>query len=226
MDALKCIAVFALIAGSPACAGSLAVSPLRITFTKAAEITSLTVENTGQEEALVQLETFAWTQAGAEHKLGPTDDVIAVPPVFRLKPGTQQRVRVGLTRAFTDKTEQTFRLTVTEVPMATKPGTVAVAVRHSLPIFVRPVSPISSNLTLKAASPSALEIANNGSEHMRIHRWRLRDSANAVIVEGEGPGYLLGGASQLIALGPHRVAGRMVFEADSDARTLKIDVGQ
>jgi fimbrial chaperone protein len=223
---LKCIAALALVGACPAGAGSLAVSPLRLTFANAAQITALTVENHGREDALVQLETFAWTQRRGEHKLDPTDDVIAVPPVFRLRPGAQQRVRVGLTREFTGNAETTFRLTVTEVPTAIKLGTVAVAVRHSLPIFVLPSSATASSLTVKAAAGSGLEITNNGSRHMQILRWRLRDPNGTVVSEGGGPGYLLSGASQPIALAGPLVSGLMVFEADSDARTLKIDVGQ
>lgn len=223
---LKCVAAVALVGSFQVSAGSLSVSPLRLTFSNAAGIIALTVENNGREEALVQTETFAWKQVGGEHKLSPTDDVVAVPPVFRLAPGAQRQVRVGLTRAFTEKQEQAFRLTVTEVPTAVTPGTVGVTVRHSLPIFVQPSSPISPNLTVKFGTSGSLEIANNGSQHLRIHRWRLRDRAGAILAEDSGPGYLLAGAGQVLALAGQRVVGPEVFEADSDARTLKIVLGE
>ncbi len=221
---LSWVAALAIAVSGPAGAGSLAVSPLKLTFVNASGITSLTVENNGREEALVQTETFAWHQSGGEHQLSPTDDVVAVPPVFRLAPGAQQRVRVGLTRAFTEPREQTFRLMITEVPTAVAAGTVAVAVRHSLPIFVRPTSAVSSNLVATRSASGGVEIANNGSQHMRIHRWRLRDTAGTIVAEDAGPGYLLAGASQVLAVTGHRVTGPAVFEADSDARTLKIAV--
>lgn len=221
----RCVTALLLTCSLPVAAGSLAISPVKLTLSSAGGITSVTVENNGNEEALVQTETFAWTQVGGEHKLNPTDDVIAVPPVFRLAPGAQRLVRVGMTKAFTELREQTFRLTVTEVPTAVKPGTVAVAVRHSLPIFVRPLATISSALAVKIASSGGLEIANNGSQHLRIDRWRLRDSAGTLMAGDTGPGYLLSGASQVLAVAGNRVVGQVVFEADSDARTLKIAVG-
>ena len=115
---LKCIAAVALINSPAAIAGSISVAPLRLIYTSGTVIAAITVENSGREEALIQAETFAWTQPNGEHKLDPTDDVVAVPPVFRLAPGAKQLVRVGLTRAFTEVEEQTFRLTVTEVPAA------------------------------------------------------------------------------------------------------------
>ena len=223
---LKYFTALVLFGSVPASAGSLAVSPLRITFSGAAGISSVTVENNGREEALVQAETFAWRQVGGEHKLNTTDDVVAVPPVFRLAAGAQQQVRIGLTRTFTEKVEQTFRLTITEVPTATVPGTVAVAVRHSLPIFVRPSSALSSNLGVKRHPSNGLEISNSGSEHVRIHRWRLRDSTGAILAEDAGPGYLLSAASQVLLMPDNSLKRAVVFEADSDARTLKIAVGE
>lgn len=223
---LKYLTALVLFGSVPASAGSLAVSPLRITLSGAAGISSVTIENNGREEALVQAETFVWHQVSGEHKLSTTDDVVAVPPVFRLAPGAQQQVRVGLTRAFTEKNEQTFRLTITEVPTATAPGTVAVAVRHSLPIFVKPTSAVSSNLKVKRHPSNGLEIANSGNEHVRIHRWRLRDSTGAILAEDSGPGYLLSGASQILAVPDNRIGRAAVFEAESDARTLKIAVGE
>ncbi len=223
---LKYFTALVLFGSVPASAGSLAVSPLRITLSGAAGISSVTVENNGSEEALVQAETFAWRQVGGEHKLNTTDDVVAVPPVFRLASGAQQQVRIGLTRAFTEKVEQTFRLTITEVPTATVPGTVAVAVRHSLPIFVRPSSALSSNLGVKRHPSNGLEISNSGSEHVRIHRWRLRDSTGAILAEDAGPGYLLSAASQVLLVPDNSLKRAVVFEADSDARTLKIAVGE
>ncbi len=223
---LKCIAVIVLLGSLPAGAGSIAIAPLRLTFSGASVIASVTVANNGPVETLVQAETFAWHQEGGESRLVPTDDVVAVPPVFRLAPGAQQQVRVGLTRAFTEKSEQAFRLTVTEVPTIAKADTVNVAIRHSLPVFVLPAGAISPALQARSGAPGHVELTNSGSQHLRILRWRLRDSGGAVLAEGSGPGYLLAGASQTVSLGNFRITAPLVFEADSDARTLKLAVGE
>jgi fimbrial chaperone protein len=223
--AISWIALVVLAASSTANAGSLSVSPLRLNLSKAAGLGSIIVENQGSEEALVQTETFAWNQVGGEQKLEPTEDVIAMPPIFRLAPGAQQSVRVGLTRGFTEKHERTFRVMVTEVPIKVMPGTVAVAVRHSLPIFVAPSVAVPSNLLVKAAGLNGVEIANAGGTHLRIQRWRVRDSSGAVFADGSGPGYLLAGANHSLPLGRNRGVGELVFEADVDERTMKIVVG-
>jgi P pilus assembly chaperone PapD len=80
-------------------------------------------------------------------------------------------------------------------------------------------------LTVRLASSGGLEIANDGSQHMRIDRWRLRDSAGTVMAGDTGPGYLLPGASQVLPVTGNRFVGPAMFEADSEARTLKIAVG-
>ncbi|MEQ1515427.1 MAG: fimbria/pilus periplasmic chaperone [Usitatibacteraceae bacterium] len=219
------LAALALLAGPHADAGSLAVSPLKLVYTKAAGIISVSVQNDGNAEALVQAETFLWKQTGSEHVLTPTEDVIAVPPVFKLAAGAQQSVRVGLTRAFDEKQEQTFRLTVTEVPTAIAQGTIAVAVRHSLPIFIRPSSVIAPKLVARFTQ-DGVELSNAGGEHLRIHRWRIRNSAGAIVSQGGGPGYLLAGAALVIPAAGRAQPGPAVFEADCDDATLKIAVGQ
>lgn len=175
---------------------------------------------------MVQAETFVWTQVGGEHVLIATDDVVAVPPVFKLAPGAQQRVRVGLTGAITPGREQTYRVTITEVPTNVAPGTIAVAVRHSMPIFVLPSSPLSPNLAGKLTSAGELEISNSGNQHARILHWRLRDSTGAVVAENSGPGYLLAGASKLLPVAAKNVARPAVLELESAARTQKIAVSQ
>ena len=71
-----------------------------------------------------------------------------------------------------------------------------------------------------------LEIANTGGQHLRIHRWRLRDANGAVVAEDTGPGYLLAGANQVLSVAGKRLLGPALFEADSDTRTLKITVGE
>ena len=223
---LLCLTALTLTGIRTATAGSLAISPLKVSLSNAAGIVSITVTNKGHEEALVQAETYAWSQVEAETKLIATQDVVAVPPVFRLAPGAQQRIRVGVTRAFTEHTEQTFRLTVTEVPTITAPGTIAVAIRHSLPVFVLPASPVASNLGIKPGASGGLEIVNSGSQHLRIHRWRLRDANGVVMAEDTGPGYLLAGANRVLSIAGNLLSGPAVFEADSDSRTVKIAVGQ
>lgn len=211
----------------PAGAGSISVSPLRLTFAKGIEIGSITVENNGTDEVLVQAEVFSWSQAAGESKLTATEDLVAVPPVFRMPPSTQKQIRVGLTRAFSDRQEVTYRLMVSEVPTKAAPGSVAVAVRHSLPIFVHPAnaaSTLAPLLTVKRSAAEGLDLANTGTQHLRIHHWRLRDRAGKLMAEGDGPGYILAGANQTLKIDNRLLASPVTFEADSDARPLKIAV--
>ena len=204
-------------------AGSLGVAPLKVTLSATAPIGSVTVENSGSADILVQTEIFSWLQSDGIQNLAATDDVVAVPPVFKLAPGAQQLVRVGLTRAFVESYEKTFRLMVTEVPTATSTQTVAVSIRHSLPVFVLPGKVSAAKLGAKADAVG-LQIANEGNLHVNIRRWRVRDASGAVVVDAYGPGYVLRGERRSIAIAK-AIAGPLVFEADTASGTLKIPVG-
>ena len=70
-------------------AGSLGVAPLKVTLSVAAPIGSVTVENSGSADILVQTEIFSWSQPDGIQNLAATDDVVAVPPVFKLAPGAK-----------------------------------------------------------------------------------------------------------------------------------------
>ena len=215
------------VLGTCACvsagAGSLGVAPLKVTLSATAPIGSVTVENSGSADILVQTEIFSWSQSDGIQNLAATDDVVAVPPVFKLAPGAQQLVRVGLTRAFVESYEKTFRLMVTEVPTATSTQSVAVSIRHSLPVFVLPEKASAGTLGVRADSVG-LQIANEGNQHVNIRRWRVRDASGAVVVDANGPGYILRGERRSIAIAK-AIVGPLVFEADTASGTLKIPVG-
>ena len=90
---------------------------------------------------------------------------------------------------------------------------------------VRTTSPAPSKLYVKRGAANTLAIANTGGQHLYIQGWRLRDSSGAVVAEASGPGYLLAGAQRALAIAGGHVSGPVLFEADSDAGVLKIDVG-
>ncbi len=221
----RCLLVVAAMWSAAANAGPVSVSPLRLTLNPAAGIATLTVENTGTTEALVQTEVLAWQQPGGVPLLVPTDDVIAMPPVFKLAPGAKQRLRVGMTRPFDTAREQTFRLMVTEVPTTVAvPGSVAVAVRHSVPVFILPAVAVSANLVLRRTTTGGLEFANTGNRHLRVLRWRLRAGNGALLADAQGPGYLLAGATQPVPLDSASLASgeSLMLEAETDTGPLRV----
>ena len=77
-------------------AGSFAVSPTRADLTADRAIAALTVRNTGDEPAVVQLQTVAWSQDHGTEVMIETQDLLASPPIFTLAPGAAQIVRIGL----------------------------------------------------------------------------------------------------------------------------------
>lgn len=221
--ALRIAALLFAASTAAANAGSVTVAPLRVVFAGGASVSGVTVENSGSAEILVQTEVFAWEPSSEGQKLGPTEDVISMPPVFRLAPGARQTVRVGLTRPFTDRDEKAFRLMITEVPVAASPGgAVNVSVRHNLPVFVQASKVAPAALTARH-DPSGWRLANAGGQHVQIRRWRLRDGSGAILADAEGPGYLLPGEQRTIAAA-RTIDGSGSFEADTATGTLKVAI--
>lgn len=172
-----------LLAAGTATAGSLSVSPVRVSLTVAAPITALTVQNGGDEPAVVQLESTLWSQLdGADH-YEPSRDLIATPPIFTVPAHGSQIVRVGLRRAADPRRELTYRLYLQEIPPPPSPDFVGmrVALRLGVPVFVAPLVAGTPALQCEAlrGADSTLSVAcqNNGSAHVRIVSLALSPAA-------------------------------------------------
>jgi fimbrial chaperone protein len=199
---------------------------LRLTFVPGKPIIAVNVENTGSEPAVVQAEVLSWLQQQGEPLLQATEDLVAVPPVFQLAPGAKQIIRVGLTRAFVEKREIPFRLIVTEVPTNVVPGTVAVSIRHSIPVFVQPSSPVKASIAINREDTNQWSIANSGTAHLRVDSWRVRDGDGRLIAEEKGPGYLLPGSSRRLPRPPVDAKAAAVFDLETDAGVVRVHAGQ
>lgn len=214
-----------LLIAAPAGAGSLTVSPLRLTFENGASIVLVTVANPGSEEILVQADAANWQQLGSEHKLSETDAIIAMPPIFKLAPGASQSVRIGYVGSAPQSSQLTFRLLVAEVPTQTRPGSINVAVRHSLPILVMPATPTAAQLGASRSRENGIDLSNSGTALTRISHWRLRSTKGTIIAEADGPGYLLAGATQRLPLAASVAREPGLLEFDDDAGSHQLAVG-
>ncbi len=186
-----------LLVPASATAASLAVAPTRIELREDARIGAVTVRNEGEQSVLVQAETFRWTASSPKDVLEPTRDLLAVPPVFRIAPGSRQTVRVGLREGFPRDVERSYRLLLTEVAEA-RPGTdegVRFSLRLSLPVFARPAAARPELHWRARRSDRVLhvEAENRGSAHVRLGVVRLIAGSGRVVTLKNTAGYLLPG---------------------------------
>ena len=183
-----CIGVASCMLGRAAFAGNFEVSPIRLDFETGTRSSVLTIRNDSAEETVViQAKVFKWTQQDGRELNLPTTDLIVNPPIFTLKSGAQQIVRVGpRDSALTDsnRTELSYRMVLAEVP---KPPSaefrgVGVALSLSIPIFFPPRAaadpPLPAIDTSRDADGRVIAtVSNTGSRSFKVTKVTLSSSA-------------------------------------------------
>ncbi len=235
MRKLAFILLLAVAAASPAFAGSLSVSPIRVDLSNAQKSVALTVRNDGDQPSVVQAQLVAWSQDNNEDKLDPTNDLIASPPVFTIPAGGSQIVRVALRRAADGGVERSYRAIITEVPGKAQAGFSGAqfALKISLPVFVEAASAKTEPKLAWTAKklPSgelALTTTNTGTAHIQIITVELQNEQSAVDATHGAMWYVLPGRSRTVNLKP--LAGRtfngdrLRVKAESDAGPIATDV--
>ena len=114
-----------------------AVSPVSVEMQPGQRAAVITVRNSSEEEVSFQVRPFAWDQAAGSDQLTPTEAVVVSPPLGRLPAGGSQVVRLVL-RQPSQGREATYRIWLDQIPPPTHSGSVAFALRLSIPVFVEP----------------------------------------------------------------------------------------
>lgn len=193
----------ALLALSPAYAGTFTISPLRVDFADATGTAVLTVRNGDAKPVVVQTQGLAWSQVGGQDALTPSRDLLVSPAVFTLPAGGSQLVRVALRRNVDPARELTYRLLLQEVPQEASPdfNGLQIVLRLSVPVFVEPLAPATPQIAWAAARGTdgklSLSARNDGSAHARIHGFSVKtaDGATTMLDQPE-LAYVLPGSTR------------------------------
>jgi fimbrial chaperone protein len=200
------VTVAGLLLSSVATAGSLEVSPISIEVTAPAQATVVRVRNLAKAPIVTQLRVFRWHQVDGVDRLEPSTDVVVSPPMATLAAGAEQTVRLIRTGGARSQGEDAYRLVVDELPQAPtlRSGSVAVVVRHSLPVFFRPPGEDRASLSWKFETRNgrdALVAHNAGLRRMRIAALSLRDEGGQTVQVAPGlAGYVLSGSTMRFEL--------------------------
>lgn len=160
-------------------AAGLEVNPIRVTLSGPNAAAAITLQNTGQEPKVIQVEVLRWDQEHGDDLYTPTRELLVNPPIFTIEPGEAQIVRVGLNRPPDPRSELAYRLYLQEVPSKPEgePGTLRVALRLGLPVFVLPAAAPEARLNWQAARTAEgairLSLTNGGNVHARILSFQL-----------------------------------------------------
>jgi fimbrial chaperone protein len=220
-----------VLAASWAHAGSFQVSPVRATLSAAQAVGSMTVRNDGTEPTVVQLQVVSWSQEQGKDVYSPTKEILATPPIFTVPPGGAQVVRVGLRRSPDPQRELTYRLFLQEVPPPPKPGFtgLTVALRISLPVFVRPAVAASPVLRWRAVRTAQgqlkVGLTNDGNAHVQVANFKLGLGGGAQPGTTQAVAYVLPGQSRDWLVNMAAPPGATLrIHAETDAGDMQTEV--
>lgn len=202
MKILTAVVALAVGLADEAGAGSLQVAPVLLDLPASAKTATITLRNTDVEPITAQVRIFRWTQQGGEERLKPTTDVVASPPVVDLRSRQDYTVRVVRVAGRPLGYEEAYRLVIDELPKPRRvPGSVALVMRHVVPVFFTARSAVPSPLVWSAGTSRhgkgiRLTAANHGDMRVRLAGVTLRDASGQVLSAGKGLlGYALGRSS-------------------------------
>jgi fimbrial chaperone protein len=216
------------LSGIAAAQSTLRVSPVLLDVHAPTAAAAIRIWNDSDRPINVQIRLFRWGQAGGEDQLEPTADVAVSPPLTTLQPGSENVVRVVRTSKAPVAREESYRLIVDELPdpARRRPGTVALAMRYSIPVFFAPPGAPDPQVSWSVASrPDGLLVTahNGGGSRLRIADLVLREGDRAVAQQGGLVGYVLAGstASWLVPAQTRPAAGPLTLSATSESGQVR-----
>lgn len=211
-----------------AVAASLQASPVLIEMSAGAPSAVVNVRNTGNAGMSVQTRVFRWTQNGGKESLVETDDVVTSPPITTLKPGTNYSIRVVKVNNRPVAKEESYRVLVDQLPDpgAQRNGTVALVMRHSIPVFMLPANAGQASIDWTVSSRNnrlVIHARNSGDRRVRLSRVSVKMPDGRTVNFGDGLlGYVLAGSS-MEWVSPSTISGSAVAGARIIATS---DLGQ
>ncbi|KSV64859.1 hypothetical protein N185_34295 [Sinorhizobium sp. GW3] len=184
---------------------------------------TINLSNDAKHPINVQVRVFRWTQKDGVESLVPSSDVVASPPATRLAPGADYVIRIVRISQRPIDGEESYRIVVDELPdpARQKKGTVALIVRHLIPVFFKTSDASSPNVAWslkRSKSGLVLSARNTGQARLRIADLTLANGSRTVVQRKGLLGYVLGGAlmSWPISAAQAPAAAQMTLKADSD----------
>ncbi len=134
-------ATIAALTGSAAVAGTVNVSPARLTIARSGTSTDLALTNAGTNPIRFSVRAYRWRQdIDGGVVLTPADDLIVFPQILTIASQDRRTVRIGFTGTL-PAAEADYRIVATELPIADDaPAAPGLTIRSklSLPLFVVP----------------------------------------------------------------------------------------
>jgi len=182
-----------LLSSGFANAAAVDVNPVRVDLTRTGVSAELRIRNEDSIPVSMDVVAMQWTQSDlGEDQLVPTDEVLAVPPIFTVQPGAEQIVRVAMLGKPALEAERAFRLLITELapPEGARGSGLTMRLQISMPVFVAPqggsaVPDIKVLSVERTEQGSYVSLRNDGNGHVKLQSVTITGSAGTFPQEGE-----------------------------------------
>jgi len=179
-------------------ASDVSLMPVTVKLDRMNDRATVQVMNNGAEPVIMQAEAIAWNRVGGVDQDGPTNEIIVNPPVFTIKPGQTQIVRLGLRRNQELAQEGTYRMVLREVPglnlsnVGNVGGSVRVLMALRVPIYVAPSKVVRDErwrLSQDAKGQMVASVSNTGNVHLKVGELRMQGpkGETLVLASQQGP---------------------------------------
>ena len=163
--------------GFTAAHASLNVSPVRVNLSDSHTKDVIQISNQEESVKSYEVEVVAWSQTDERREVyTPTEDILAVPPLFSLKPGETQLIRVGMLTDADANTERSYRMFITEIappePEKIESTGITMRLQIGIPVFVAPVAAATTTLEfidyLQIEEQLFVQFRNSGNTHIKV----------------------------------------------------------
>lgn len=206
-----------------------------LTLDRQHTVTSITLTNGNDVDKVFQAEPVLWQHKDGQDIFQPTTQLIVSPPMFRMRPGARQIVRIGLAEpdSVAADSEGTYRLFLEEIPQKSEAAKSGVQLnfllRLSLPLFIQPKSPAAESLSWSAKSTRdgiVLQVHNNSNVHARISALELLPQGSDQSLRVNNFIYLFAGETHSWTLKPapgwHGSAVKLTVNTDLGAHSVEL----
>ena len=219
-------ALAAAWAPASAQAGVLSVSPVVLEFAPGQKALTTAVSNPGDRPMQVQVRLVRWSSEGPDGETyTPTRDIGFSPPMFELKAGERQIVRLMLRTGRDPARETAYRLIVDQLPDPDVTG-VQMPVRMVLPVFVAPDAKGQGRLSWTATTSGGDVVVT--ARNVGPRRVKLVDlnftSAGGVAERAPVRGYVLAGEARTWRVRTRAAAPAVQVNAKTEEGTLSVTV--
>ncbi len=202
------LAVLSLLALGTAEAGTLKVSPIKVTLSADGESKVIHLTNPDSRSTLVQVQAVEWAAADDLDNAKRAEEILAMPPIFELGANSEQVIRLAMRSPDPVSVEKAYRLLITEVPDEISAGGISFAVRLNIPLFVKPKGAKPQPSWRFGYTPSGdaeLVLTNHGNAHLMVKSLALRGASDQkTLFETDQFAYALAGTQQRWSLGQGR----------------------